>query len=282
MAGYDNKTDNFRTRLNTILEDKDHIFYERFESYLESQAKSNLNTTFDREGYKAKLDELKKRKKLTIDDITFITGKNRSSVARWIVISKQGDTVPDIQVVTRMAKAFNVSTDYLLGIDGTLDHTLEAEYAEAKSCGLSADSYANLKAIYETSINRQKFLDGDANIVINNGQYLEGINRLLSKDGLPLMKEIAYFLALPIQLSDFTFDSDDWEIFTDGLLNSYDNANAESISKKQLEQELEDFKEKVCFNLNARYQALIMIESIKDKLKEYKELLTPGFFTERI
>ena len=68
-----------------------------------------------------KIKLLRERAGLTQADLARQMGLTRSSVNAW----EMGLSVPSTQYVVELAKAFQVSTDYLLGIEGKASISVE-------------------------------------------------------------------------------------------------------------------------------------------------------------
>lgn len=62
-----------------------------------------------------KIKYLRERANLTQADLSRILGLSRSGVNAW----EMGISIPSTQYVLALAKTFNVSSDYLLGIEDT-------------------------------------------------------------------------------------------------------------------------------------------------------------------
>ena len=62
-----------------------------------------------------KIKLLREKRNMTQTDVAKELGITRSSVNAW----EMGISVPSTQYVIELAKLFGVSTDYLLGLDGT-------------------------------------------------------------------------------------------------------------------------------------------------------------------
>lgn len=62
-----------------------------------------------------KIKLLRENKGMTQSELARILGLSRSGVNAW----EMGLSIPSTQYVVALAKTFNVSTDYLLGLDNT-------------------------------------------------------------------------------------------------------------------------------------------------------------------
>ena len=69
-----------------------------------------------------KVKLLRERVGLTQSDLARSLGLTRSSVNAW----EMGLSVPSTQYIVELAKAFNVSTDYLLGMESTATISVES------------------------------------------------------------------------------------------------------------------------------------------------------------
>ena len=60
-----------------------------------------------------RLRELREEKGLTRLQLAKVTGFTEVSIGRW----EKAETVPDIKTLITFAKYFNITTDYLLGLE---------------------------------------------------------------------------------------------------------------------------------------------------------------------
>lgn len=65
------------------------------------------------DGFKERLKELRIDKGLTFDQLSKVTGLSKSALNYW----ENGVRIPSAQAVVTLAKFFNVTTDYLLGLE---------------------------------------------------------------------------------------------------------------------------------------------------------------------
>jgi transcriptional regulator with XRE-family HTH domain len=63
--------------------------------------------------FKERLTELRQEKGLSQEDLGELTGIHSMNISKW----ERGIILPSITSVITLAKFFNVSTDYLLGLD---------------------------------------------------------------------------------------------------------------------------------------------------------------------
>ena len=63
--------------------------------------------------FSERLTELRKEKHLTQKDLADIIGTNNSSVCDW----ERGRTEPNIDMIVALCRLFEVSADYILGIE---------------------------------------------------------------------------------------------------------------------------------------------------------------------
>lgn len=61
--------------------------------------------------FKERLNELLKSRNMYQNDLAQYIGYTTQAVSRWC----RGETEPDLEMLTKIANFFNVSTDYLLG-----------------------------------------------------------------------------------------------------------------------------------------------------------------------
>lgn len=66
-----------------------------------------------------KLKELRKEKKMKQKELAQILNVRNTTVSAWEV----GDNEPDLATLIRIAKFFNVTTDYLLGLEDEAGYT---------------------------------------------------------------------------------------------------------------------------------------------------------------
>ena len=65
------------------------------------------------EKFAERIKKLRLSKNLTQIDVALGTRSTQASVARW----EAGTSIPSIEVAVKLAKFFEVSTDYLLGLE---------------------------------------------------------------------------------------------------------------------------------------------------------------------
>lgn len=75
--------------------------------------------------FQARLRELHSKKIRTLDELAEEFGSTRQTVSKWM----NGDSVPDIEALVRIADFYNVSTDYLLGRSNTLSADINVKAA---------------------------------------------------------------------------------------------------------------------------------------------------------
>ena len=68
-----------------------------------------------------KIQSLRKQKKLSQSELARKLGITRSSVNAW----EQGISVPSTQYIIELSELFNVSTDFLLGVEKTSTISLD-------------------------------------------------------------------------------------------------------------------------------------------------------------
>lgn len=68
-------------------------------------------------GFMRKLNALKAESGLTDPEIGIVCAVERKAVSRW----RRGETFPDLVSFRQMCLLFNVSADWLLGLEGTSD-----------------------------------------------------------------------------------------------------------------------------------------------------------------
>lgn len=75
-----------------------------------------------------KLKEIRKQKGITQKELATLTGLNKVNICRW----ENGNAKPDNETILKLAKALNVTTDYLLGIDNQIAQNGELTNEELK------------------------------------------------------------------------------------------------------------------------------------------------------
>ena len=103
----------------------------------------------------SRLRALLEEKSLRPEDIAKATGSTRQSINYY----KNGDRVPDADMLAKISKYLGVSSDYLLGLSDTksLDESIQAA---AKLTGLSGDAIEILKILNDNKIQKPlKMLD---------------------------------------------------------------------------------------------------------------------------
>ena len=88
--------------------------------------------------------KIKSGKTLSNEDIAKVISTSKQVVGNWILGSE-----PKPEMLIRLAKAYGVSIDWLLGVDEAADHVTQQEYAPFKELGFSYKTYSNLLRLKE-------------------------------------------------------------------------------------------------------------------------------------
>lgn len=129
---------------------------------------------------------------------------SQTSISNTIGITRQaisqycnGGTTPNVEILIKIAKYFDVSSDYLIGLSDTPATDID-DKAITEKTGLSYDAVNNLKSIKK---NTGSELDG---LVDDSKKILKTINFVLSdsKDGLQFLLEIARYLFVDYEVED--------------------------------------------------------------------------------
>ena len=200
-------------------------------------------------------------------DIAMVFGVEASTVNRW----KTG-TLPPLVVPVKLAEIFGVTTDYLLGVDGTADKGTEAVYDTFEEYGVTPDSFRNMNHhAIEANSSPQTQMDYDMAIA--------GLNFLLSQKDehgrMSILSDIGYYLSQKRFDRYYYFDSDDVENLYDGLFRSL-TAERE-FSRDYVKESLDDFfANSPQFSISDK--SLVALDSIRDSLKAYKMQIDPDFY----
>lgn len=65
-------------------------------------------------------------RKVTQSEMASSIGTNKANISRW----EKGEVEPDLETLIKLAKYFNVTTDYLLGIELPINSTMLADKVE--------------------------------------------------------------------------------------------------------------------------------------------------------
>lgn len=99
----------------------------------------------------------------TQDDIAQKIGTSRQNVGNWL----SGKTQPDIKALAAIAKAYNVSTDYLLGL------------TDVQSPDTDIQAICNYTGLSEKALKRLCEIKGTGKIIL--------LNRLLESENMVIM-----------------------------------------------------------------------------------------------
>ena len=271
---YDNQQNNFSTRLLKILGSKDYL--NAFKWYVENEL-HNAETKEDKDRYGSKLAELNRREQLTYDDIAFMAGKDKSAVTRWL--NSKEPAIPDVTVATRIAKALGITTDYLLGVAGTPNIKIEETYKVFEKYGIDPQAFQNLNNFYNESYSAGV----DEQHIIDFKKTVMGLNLLLSQHTgstrMDILNRVGYFLTQSRFDAYYYFDSDDVDDLFDGLFKSIDSQNG--FNQDFVKNRVTDFLSNAP-RFSISDSVLVSLDTIRDKLKEYKMHLDPDFFNENI
>lgn len=117
--------------------------------------------------FSQRLKELRKREKITQEQLAQIIGVERSSIGKY-----ETGTIPSIEILTRIAKYFNVSTDLLLGNERKTDYT---------RYGLSTISKKRLPMLGEIACGEPIFANEEREYYVESGTELKADFTLRAK-----------------------------------------------------------------------------------------------------
>lgn len=117
--------------------------------------------------FSQRLKELRKREKITQEQLAQIIGVERSSIGKY-----ETGTIPSIEILTRIAKYFNVSTDLLLGNERKTDYT---------RYGLSTISKKRLPMLGEIACGEPIFANEEREYYVEAGTELKADFTLRAK-----------------------------------------------------------------------------------------------------
>ena len=267
---YNARQNKFSTALTKIMnydqgKNGDRRYCVRLQTYFQNlmQGASTQKEILE---YKKIVDKLDKGA-IADADIAKVFGVETSTVNRW----KNG-TLPPLPVPVKLAEIFGVTTDYLLGVDGTADKETEAVYDTFEKYGVSPESFRNINChAIEANSGYQAKLDYDMTIA--------GLNFLLSQKDehgrMSILSDIGYYLSQKRFDSYYYFDSDDVENLYDGLFHSL-TAERE-FSKEYVKESLEEFfANSPQFSISDK--SLVALDGIRDSLKAYKAQIDPDFY----
>ena len=267
---YNNRKIRFSTALDTIigydyLNDGDRKYCDRLRNYFITLA-NNASTQEEMLDYLKCAQKLEKSA-ITNAEIAKVFDVEVSTVNRW----RKG-TLPPLTVPVKLAEIFGVTTDFLLGVDGTADRETEAVYNSFEKYGVTPESFRNLDYhSIESNGGNQAKLDYDMAIA--------GLNFLLSQKDehgrMSILSDIGYYLSQKRFDRYYYFDSDDVENLYDGLFRSL-TAERE-FSRDYVKESLDDFfANSPQFSISDK--SLVALDSIRDSLKAYKMQIDPDFY----
>lgn len=267
---YNSRKNKFSTALNHIIQYDyanagDRIYCDKLRNYFIAQA-NNASAQAEMLEYLKAAQELE-TDPITSADIAKIFDVEVSTVNRW----RRG-TLPPLTVPVKLAEIFGVTTDFLLGVDGTPDRETEAVYDTFEEYGVSPESFRNLNHhAIEANSGYEAKLDYDMAIA--------GLNFLLSQKDehgrMSILSDIGYYLSQRRFDSYYYFDSDDVENLYDGLFRSL-TAERE-FSKDYVKESLNAFfSNSPQFSISDK--SLVALDGIRDSLKAYKMQIDPDFY----
>ena len=273
---YENENRNFLTVLEDILSATPKQKYlDAYKHYLTIKIVQHQNSEL-KEEYQKKLDTVKKRGTITQEDIALITGNNKATVGRWL--NRADVRVPNADTIVKIAKAFDITSDFLLGINGTSNKEIEAEYKVFEKYGIDADAFLNLNALYSELRNDTAAGIKSPQDRIHYDKTLAGLNLLLKEVNthgrMDILSRIGYFLTQHRFDNYYYFDNDDVENLYDSL---FKNISAEDFTEEHVKYYLDGFLSNAPqFTIDDK--VLVSLDTIRDRLKEYKEQIDPDFF----
>lgn len=270
---YNARQNKFSTALSDIMNydqvHNDRRYCKRLQTYFQKLI-SIASTQKEIFEYQKLVDKLEKNGIADVD-IAKVFGVDASTVNRW----KTG-ALPPLVVPVKLAEIFGVTTDYLLGVDGTADRETETVYDTFEEYGVSPESFRNLNYhAIEANSGHKAQLDYDMAIA--------GLNFLLSQKDehgrMSILSDIGYYLSQKRFDSYYYFDSDDIENLYDGLFRSL-TAERE-FSREYVKESLEEFfANSPQFSISDK--SLVALDGIRDSLKAYKMQIDPEFYAPHI
>ena len=275
IENYRDSEHNFRRVLPSLMEklndDSRNEYYEKifqnFLKYLGDMALASENAD-DRKKYTDRLTDVSMRKRITNDDIAFISGKNKSTVTRWLDFSNP--TIPTATVICDIATAFGVTTDYLLGFSDTPEIRTEEDYKVLRKYGLNPDCFIRLKTAQEDAINSKN----EKNIIKLNA-VTNAINLLLMQSGeksFDVISRIGYYLLDNSNWQHYYFDEDDVDNLYDAMFDSSKTKDMPSLDKGFIRATLEDFFKSLP-DASPELREGITLDALKNALIDYKKEL---------
>ncbi len=273
---YSDTKNNFCTRFQEIIfhpapyiQSLQRYFFKKEEKAVDPESKKQ---------YHSLAIEVFKKKMISDDMLAAITGRHKSNVGRW----RNGTTptIPSAEVVTRLAEAFGVTTDYLLGVSNAPNIELAKEGDVFRKYGIDAEGFMTLRDLYESSHNEEMIGVKGEVAHIDYEMTIKGLNYLLSEknghESMSILRSIGYFLAQKRFDGYYYFDSDDVDNLFSGLFEAI--LPEEGFTPELVKQELEYFF-KNCPKFTIDDKVMSALDTIRDRLKEYKEQLDPDFFS---
>jgi len=274
---YSDTENNFRTRFQEIvfhpepyLQSLQRYFYKKEKEAIDPESKKH---------YHALAEEVIGAETIADDMLAAITDRHKSNVGRWR--NEKTPTIPSAEVVTKLAEAFGITTDYLLGVSNAPYIELAKEGDVFRKYGIDAEGFMALDALYKSSHNeKQTGVKGEV-AHIDYEMTVRGLNYLLSEKSdkhgsMSILCNIGYFLAQTRFDGYYYFDSDDVDNLFSGLFEAI--LPEGGFTPELVKQDLEFFF-KNCPKFTIDDKVMSALDTIRDRLKEYKEQLDPDFFT---
>ena len=268
---YNDRKNKFSTALSKIMNysqdpNGDRRYCERLKRHFESMM-STATTQDEILEYQRYAEKMEKGN-IADADIAKVFGVEASTVSRW-----RGGALPPLPVPVKLAEIFGVTTDYMLGVDGTADKGTETVYNTFEEYGVTPESFHNMNChAIEANSSHQVKMDYDMAIA--------GLNFLLSQKDesgrMSILSAIGYYLSQKRFSNYYYFDSDDVENLYDDLFHSL-TAKRE-FSREYVKESLEAF-----FANSPQFsiadKSLVALDGIRDSLKAYKMQIDPDFYS---
>lgn len=271
---YEREDRNFLTVLESIFKDCTP-YVGSYRTYLSTKIVQCKDEKTKKE-YEERRNALDNNPKITHEDISLITGHNKTAVGRWL--NRADVRVPNADTIARLSRALGVTCDFLLGIDGTPKKKTEPNYKAFEYYGMDPDAFYNLNKFYtETHSNKLDSVKAEQ-AMLDYDKAIEGLNLLLKEVNqhgrMDILSRIGYFLTQHRFDNYYYFESDGIDNLYDSL---FSNIDATAFNEEHVRSSLDAFlTNSPRFTIDDK--VLVSLDTIRDRLKEYKEQIDPDFF----
>ena len=214
--------------------------------------------------------KVKSGKTLTTEDIAHAIGTTKQTISKW-----QTGTTPKMDMIVRIAQAYNISTDWVVGLDDLPTREGQSGYTPFMEMGIDTDAYNNLMEVKRSSPERYNQLISALNSILHDTELLHNGRPVSIEEAtaynyktelsFPILRTIAEYLDDTDEKYMFASMHDVAELIQKGVEDSDNKFN-----------ELTAFAYEKFFTPKAEVLDAYKLSNVSQALKEYKKACFSG------